>query len=654
MSDVEDALARNDTFPKLLLRNAAVRGERTAYREKEYGIWQPYSWTDVAENVRALACGFAALGAKRGDKIALIGDNRPHMYWVFPAAQAIGCVPVPLYQDSAADEMEYVLAHAEVRFAVVENQEQADKLLAVKEQVPSLEVLIYEDLKGLRDYDQPFLHSYESVQEKGRAYDKAHADFYLGEIARGKGDDLSVILYTSGTTGRPKGVMLSFDNLVHSGHLSVEFEHLTEDDETLSYLPMAWIGDHLFSYAQLFTAGYTVNCPESSDTVLTDLREIGPTYYFAPPAIFENILTTVMIRMEDAGWIKRKLFDYFIDVARRVGVDLLEGRPVPITGRALYFLGRILIYGPLLNVLGFSRIRIAYTAGAPMGPDVFRFYRSLGLNLKQLYGQTESCAYVCIQKNSDVRPDTVGPPAPGCEVRIDEASGEILYKSPGSFMAYFKNEEATREARTPDGWVHTGDAGIFTDDGHLKVIDRAKDVGKLNDGTLFAPQYIENKLKFFPSIREAVAHGDGRDAVTAFIVIDLEAVGNWAERNRIAYTSYTDLASRDEVLDLIQENIEKVNQDLAYDSELSSSQILRFLILHKELDADDGELTRTRKVKRNVIAERYGELIEALYSDKTALDVSSQVTFEDGRTGTIEAHVKIRDCKTFEPMRKAG
>jgi long-chain acyl-CoA synthetase len=520
--------------------------------------------------------------------------------------------------------------------------------------LPVLEGIVYDDQRGLRNYTQDFLHSYEAVQEKGRAYDLAHEGFFLNEVAQGKGDDISVILYTSGTTGNPKGVVISYDNLLRSGELSVGFEKLTENEEVLSYLPMAWIGDHLFSYAQAYTAGYAVNCPESADTVLTDLRELGPTYYFAPPAVFETMLTNMQIRIEDAGRIKRGLFNYFMGVAQDVGVNILEGKPVSLFGRLKYLLGRLFIYGPLLNTLGFSRIRIAYTAGAPMGPDVFRFYRSLGLNLKQLYGQTESCAYVCIQSDADVRPDTVGPPAPGCEVKIDDASGEVLYRSPGTFASYYKNDEATAEAKTADGWVHTGDAGIFTDDGHLKIIDRAKDVGKLNDGTLFAPQYLENKLKFFSFIKEVVAHGNGRDYVAAFINIDLEAVGNWAERNGITYTSYTDLASRDEIYALIQGNIEAVNQDLAMDSELSGSQIRRFLILHKELDADDGELTRTRKVRRRIIADRYGELIEALYSDKNHIDVEAQLTFEDGRTGVIKADLKIRDCETYEPMRQAG
>ncbi len=654
MSDVQQSIARHDTFPKLLIRNAQTRGDRTAYREKIFGIWQAFDWSQVLDNVRALSCGLAALGVKRGDKVAVIGDNRPQLYWVFPAVQALGAIPVPLYQDSVADEMKYVLEHAEVRFAVVENQEQTDKVMSIMEGLPALEGIVYEDERGLRNYSEEFLHSYDAVQEKGRAYDSANAGFFENEIAQGKGEDVSVILYTSGTTGNPKGVVISFDNLRESGELSVGFENLTEKEEVLSYLPMAWIGDHLFSYAQAYTAGYAVNCPESSDTVLTDLRELGPTYYFAPPAVFENMLTNMQIRMEDAGWIKRNLFNTFIDVAKDVGVNILERKPVSIFGRMKYWLGKLFIYGPLLNTLGFSRIRIAYTAGAPMGPDVFRFYRSLGLNLKQLYGQTESCAYVCIQADSDVRPDTVGPPAPGCEVKIDDVSGEVLYRSPGSFVSYYKNEEATAETKTAEGWIHTGDAGIFTDDGHLKIIDRAKDVGKLNNNTLFAPQYLENKLKFFPFIKEVVAHGNARDHVAAFINIDLEAVGNWAERNGLSYTSYTDLANREEVYGLIQSNIESVNQDLAMDSELSGSQIRRFLILHKELDADDGELTRTRKVRRRIIADRYGELIEALYSDKDHIDVEAKVTFEDGRTGVIKADLKIRDCKTFEPMRQAG
>jgi long-chain acyl-CoA synthetase len=659
MTDRQESLSRLDTFPKILLRNAETRSDAPAYREKDYGVWQSWNWRESADNVRALACGLAALGIKRGDKVAIIGDNRPHLYWAFPAVQCLGGVVVPIYQDSIAEEVVYVLDHAETRAAVVENQEQVDKLLSVKDQYPGLEFIIYSDPRGLGQYDEPFLYAYEQIQERGRAFDAENPEYFLDEVAKGSGSDLSIIAYTSGTTGRPKGVMLNFDALCHSATLSVEFESLGAADETLSYMPMAWVGDHFFSYAQAYTAGFTVNCPESPETVMLDLREIGPTYFFAPPRVFENILTQVMIRMEDASWIKRKIFAFFIGVARRVGVKVLEGGTVSLVDRLLYWLGSLLVYEPLKDNLGLRRVRVSYTAGAPLGTEVFDFFRSLGINLKQLYGQTESSAYVCIQTDGDVKAETVGPPAPGCEVKITE-EGEVIYKSPGTFLGYYKNPEATAETLDAEGWVHTGDAGIIDDSGHLKLIDRAKDVGHLNDGTLFAPQYIENKLKFSPYISEAVAHGNGRDFVTAFINIDLEAVGNWAERHGLAYSSYTDLAGRDEVYDIVRDAIDQVNAGLAQDSALVGSQIKHFLLLHKELDADDGELTRTRKVRRRIVADRYDELIEALYSDRDSIEIEANVTYEDGRQAVIKADLKIREVplhglnERFEETEKAA
>ena len=652
MSDRQEALARLDTFPKLLLRNAEQKGERPAYREKDYGIWQSWSWRECAGEVRALACGLAALGMKRGDKISVVGDNRPQLYWAFAAIHSLGGVAVPIYQDSIADEVKYVLNHAESRFAIVEDQEQVDKLLSVKDDCPGLETIIYEEPRGLRHYDQPFVHSFAEVQDLGARFDSENPDFFLEEVAKGKGTEICFILYTSGTTGRPKGVLLSNDNLCGAARFSVEFEGLKEDEAVLSYLPMAWVGDTFFSYAQAYTAGYAVNCPESGETVMLDLRELGPTYFFAPPRVFENILTQVMIRMEDAAWIKRKMFEIFMAVAGRAGVKILEGAPVPIWDRLLYLIGGLLVYEPLKDGLGLRRVRVGYTAGAPIGTEVFDFYRSLGINLKQLYGQTESCAYVCIQKSGDVKPDTVGPPAPGCEVKITEA-GEVLSRSPGTFVGYYNNPEATAETLDAEGWVHTGDAGIIDDDGHLKLIDRAKDVGTLTDGTLFAPQYIENKLKFSPYIREAVVHGGGRDFVVAFVCIDLDAVGNWAERRGIPYTSYTDLAAHDEVDGLIQKSIEEVNRTLSKDSALSGSQVKRYLILHKDLDADDGELTRTGKVRRRIIGDRYAELVEALYSGRDKVSVEVKVTYEDGREGLVKADLKIRDAELFgRPVRR--
>jgi long-chain acyl-CoA synthetase len=653
MPDGRDPLGR-DTVPKFLAYNAEHRRDRPAMREKYLGIWQSWNWGEVAANVEAIAGGLKTLGFGRGDKMAIIGDNRPQLYWSLAAVQSLGGVPVPIYQDSVADEVQYVMEHAEARFALAENQEQVDKLFSVRDRLPKLEVIIFADPRGLRHYHQPFLHDLDKVIEAGRGYASQHAGFLTAEIAQGKGEDLSLICYTSGTTGRPKGVMLSHDNVVRSAILAINFDKINENDEILAYLPLAWVGDNFISYAEAMIAGFCVNCPESGETILTDLREIGPTYFFAPPRIFEGLLATVMIRMEDAGGIKRAMFNYFISVAKRAGRAILEGKPVGIADRLLYALGDLLVYGPLKNVLGLSRLRLAYTAGEAIGPDIFDFFRALGINLKQLYGQTESTVYLCLHTDDDVKPDTVGPPGPGIELYIDEKTGEVMYRSPGVFVGYYKNPEATAETKTADGWVHTGDAGVFTDQGHLRIIDRAKDVGRFNNGTLFAPKFVENKLKFFPSIKEAVAFGHERDNATAFINIDLAAVGSWAERKGIAYTSYADLASRPEVYDLVKGCIEQVNRDLASDSSMVDSQIKRFLILHKELDADDGELTRTRKVRRRIIADRYGDLITALYSDQPEVLVDAKITFEDGRTGSFKARLKIADAQTYSAMRKAG
>lgn len=634
-----------DTFPKLLEHHRKTRPARAAIREKDFGIWQTHSWSEVADEVRALAAGLFSLGVKRGDKVAIVGDNRPRLYWTMTAVQVLGGVPVPLYQDSVAEEMAYVLEHAEARFAVVEDQEQVDKLLEVMARCPILEQIVYDQSRGLRHYTQPFLHHFDAVQAEGRDYNKIHPDFYEEEVARSKGADPAVILYTSGTTGKPKGVVLSFDNVIQTAANGVKLENLTDREESMAYLPMAWVGDHIFSYGQSYVAGFCVACPESSATVMQDLRELGPTYFFAPPRIFENILTTVMIRMEDASSLKRGMFRFFMGLARRSGCQILDGKPVGLGDRLLYALGRLLVYGPLKNTLGFTRIRLAYTAGEAIGPDIFDFYRSLGVNLKQLYGSTEASVFITIQPDGEVAADTVGKPAIGVEIKIAE-SGEVMFRSPGVFVEYFKNPEATAETKTPDGWVHTGDAGFFDDNGHLKIIDRAKDVGRVNDGGLFAPKYIENKLKFFPDIKEAVAYGHERDFCTAFINIDLVAVGSWAERNNIAYGSYQELTAHPQVIDIIKGHIETVNRDLAADPRLASCQIHRFLVLHKELDADDGELTRTRKVRRSFVAERYKPLVDALYSDATSAYIETEVTFEDGRKGMIKADLQIVDVDT--------
>ncbi|HUK08739.1 MAG TPA: AMP-binding protein [Stellaceae bacterium] len=638
-----------DTFPKLLVRNARIFAERPALRHKDLGIWQTWTWAQVLEAVRAYAVGLSRLGVRRGDTIAIVGANRPKLYWSVMAAQMLGAVPVPVYADAVADELANVLVHAEVKFAAVEDQEQVDKILSVADRLPKLERMFYDQKKGLRDYDHSKLHCIDDVIADGRnalALDAKVGAWIDGEIAAGKGSDTSIILYTSGTTGQSKGVVLSAQGCIDAGSDTVAFDRLNEHDEALAYLPLAWVGDHYLNYVQGLIAGFCIACPESTDTAMQDLREIGPSFYFAPPRTFEQMLTRVMIRMEDAGFFKRHLFHFFIDVARRYGEKILNGQPVPLHGRLVYAIGKVLVYGPLKNVLGLSRVRVAYTAGEAIGPDLFSFYRSLGMNLKQLYGQTEAFLYVTAQPDGQIYADTVGAKLPNVDIRIAD-NGEVQFKSPGMFVSYFKDEAKTKEAMTADGYVKTGDAGFFDEKtGHLKIIDRAKDVGRLKDGTLFPPKYIENKLKFHPNIREAVAYGDGRDFVAAMINIDLAAVGAWAERHNVVYGSYQELAGHPLVYDLIARDIDETNRSLLDEKVMAGAQIKRFLILPKELDADDGELTRTQKVRRRFIAERYAPFIKALYDGSREADIATEVTFEDGRKGVLSARVKIRDVAT--------
>ncbi len=637
-----------DTFPKLLMMHARVRGALPAIREKHLGIWQTWTWHQFADEVRALACGLAARGLKRGDHMALVGDNRPRIYAAMCAAQCLGAIPVPLYQDAVAAEMAFPIQNAEIAHALAEDQEQVDKLLEILPKCPTLKHIYYDDPRGMRYYEQPGLEAYDALLEVGRAAYRRDPAFLEAEMDKGRGEDTAAMFFTSGTTGTPKGVVLTHHALIDRARAAAELEGLGDRDVVLAYLPPAWIGQNIFSYAQPFVTGYCICCPESAETVMTDMREIGPTYYFAPPRVLEALLTQVSIRMEDASALKRWLYLRYMGVARRVGGALLDGKPVGPLDRLDYAIGNLLVYGPLRNVLGMSRVRVAYTAGEAIGPDLFKFYRSIGINLKQLYGSTETSVFVCVQPNGQVKSDTVGPAVPGVELKFTPER-ELLIRSPGLFKEYYKNPEATLEAKDREGWFHTGDAGYFDPDGHLKIIDRVKDVGKLADGTLFAPKYLENKLKFFPHIQEAVTFGHQRDRVCAFINIDAEAVGNWAEKRNMAYSGYVDLAARDEVYALVRECIEQVNADLAREPEVANSQIHRFLILHKVLDADDEELTRTRKVRRGFVAEKYATLVDALYGGKDSVHVEAKVRYEDGRVGSISADLKIRDAKTFRP-----
>ena len=641
----------NRTFPQWLLLHAQQRPEAPAIREKAYGIWQTTTWAQLRDEVGALAIGLQAAGLRAGGHLLIVGENRPRLYAAMLAAQVLGAVPVPLYQDAVAAEFEYPLQLAEVGHAVVEDQEQLDKLVEVRASCPLLQHIWVDDPRGLRHYSEPGFELLDALLERGRA--QLQPGWLEARAAERSIDEVAALFFTSGTTGKPKGVVHTHRSLSDRALAGQRFDKLVAADEVLAYMPLAWIGQNIFSFSQWLTVGYVVNCPESPVTVAIDLKEVGPSYYFAPPRIFEGLLTSVTIRMEDASAPKRWLYARCMDWARAIGPRRMAGEALSLGEKLRYAIGDLLVYAPLRNALGLSRVRVAYTAGEAIGPDLFSFFRAIGVNLKQLYGSTETAVFVCLQPDHEVKADTVGVPIEGVEIRVDEA-GELWVKSPGLLQGYYKNPEATAEVLSPDGWYRTGDAGFLDAGGHLKIIDRAKDVGRLADGSLFAPKYVENKLKFFPYIKEAVAVGDGRDKVCVMLNIDFEAVGNWAERRGLPYAGYVDLAGKPEVLEMMRGCVEQVNADLARDERRAGCQIARFLVLHKELDADDGELTRTRKVRRGAIAEKYGVLIDALYGGLAVQHIETQVRFEDGRTGVVAADLRIVDSKRFAAARAAA
>ena len=623
------------TLPQLLLRNARELGDRPAIREKDRGIWQSFTWREYADHVRDFALGLASLGFGRGHALSVIGDNRPRLYWAQVAAQALGGVSVPVYQDSIARELAYVWNHAEVSVIVAEDQEQVDKIVSLREELPALRHVVYEDPRGLSQYRLPWLQSFADVVERGRAFGREHPGCFEEAVAAGRADDVAMICYTSGTTGNPKGAMLTHANAIANARAALDVQAITPEDSWLAYLPMAWVGDAFYTLVLSLVAGFTVNCPESPETVQRDLRELGPTAVLAPPRIWENMLTAIQVKVADTTPVKRWIFERFRDAAERAEILRTERKPLPIDLRLRLALGEFFVYGPVRDQLGLRRARWALTGGAPLGPDTFRFFRSIGVNLKQVYGSTETTALVSIQPDAEANPTTVGRPCPGIEVRIAD-KGEVLIRSAGVFKGYFRNEEATREVVDPEGWYHTGDSGFIDPRGHLVIIDRAKDVGALQDGTPFAPQFVENKLKYSPFIREAVAFGHERPFVAAMVAIDLATAGNWAERRSLPYTSYMDLSQKPEVRELIRGEILKCNATLP-----EATRIRRFLVLTKDLDADDAEMTRTRKVRRRHVAEKYAAFIDAFYSGRDEVEVDTTVTYEDGRQGTVRSRVRI-------------
>ncbi len=644
---VVDAV-ETSTLPKLLQRNATEDPKGPGMREKTRGVWQTYSWAAYRDNVRDFALGLAAMGFRRGDKLSVVGDNRPQLYFAQLAAQALGGVSVPVYQDSIASELVYVLNHAETSVIVAEDQEQVDKALSLKDRLPRLRWIVFDDPRGLSFYDDPILRSFESVLEEGRSFASSNPQFYETELAKGSADDTAMIAYTSGTTGNPKGVMLSHRNMIATAEAFIEVNDVKQGDNWLSYLPMAWVGDAAFTLGMALMARLIANCPENPETVQRDLRELGPDTMLAPPRIWENMLTTMQVKAGDATPLKRWVFELFRGLAERCELKRSDGEALSIADRLGLAVGEVMVYGPVRDQLGLRNARWCYTGGAPLGPDTYRFFRSFGINLKQVYGATEASAMISCQSDAEANPNTVGRPIPRIEVKIDDR-GEVMLRGPNVFQGYFKQDDVTRETMTSDGWLKTGDAGFFDKQGHLVIIDRAKDVGKLNDGSAFAPQFIENKLKFSPFIREAVAFGDQRPYVAAMIAIDIQTVGTWAEKRGLAYTSYMDLSRKPEVAALIGEEIAKANATLP-----DMQQVKRYLLLNKELDADDAEMTRTRKVRRRFVAEKYANVVDAFYGGKGEVDVTMEITFEDGRRSTLVSTIAFHDAGAARPAQRAA
>ncbi|HEU5097357.1 MAG TPA: AMP-binding protein [Reyranella sp.] len=639
---------KTDTLPKLLERNARERPDDAGIREKTRGVWQTFTWADYRNHVRDFALGLAAMGFGRGDKLSVVGDNRPQLYIAQLAAQVLGGISVPVYQDSIAAELVYVLNHADTSVIVAEDQEQVDKVLSLKNRLARLRTVVFDDPRGLWGYDDPILRSFESVLAAGRQFASAHPDLYATELAKGAADDIAMIAYTSGTTGNPKGAMLSHRNMIAAAESFSEVNDVRAGDDWLSYLPMAWLGDAAFSLGMALVSQLTANCPESPETVQRDLRELGPDAMLAPPRIWESMLTQMQVKADDASPMKRRVFEYFRGLAERCELRRSDGKALSLAERLGLVVGEYLVYGPVRDQLGLRNARWCYTGGAPLGPDTYRFFRSFGINLKQIYGATEASALVTCQSNAEANPNTVGRPMPRVEVRIDDR-GEVMLKGPNVFQGYFKQEESTRETLTGEGWLKTGDAGFFDKQGHLVIIDRAKDVGKLSDGSAFAPQFIENKLKFSPYIREAVAFGDGRPMVVAMVAIDMQTVGAWAEKKGLAYTSFMDLSRKPDVAVLIADEIAKANAALP-----DVQQVKRFLLLCKELEADDAEMTRTRKVRRRFVAEKYAAVIDAFYGGASQVQVTMEITFEDGRKSQLTSDIDIHDLVVIEPARQAA
>jgi len=624
------------TIPKLFFEQAKKYGkDRVAMREKEFGIWRPVTWHDYFENVKYISLGLISLGIKEGDKVSMIGDNRPEGLWAEMAALCARGVGVWLFQDCLIDEVKYIIDHSDTRFLFGESQEEVDKGISIFHECPKLEKIIWDDPKGMRNYDQDYLISLKEVKELGRELDKKEPDLFKELVYKGHGDEVALLFYTSGTTSLPKGALLSHNNMLTMGKHLMAVDPCLDTDDYVSYLPFAWIGEQMMSISCGLQIGYTINFPEAPETAQENIREVGPHVMFAPPRMYEEMTRRVQVKHLDSTWIKRKLYELSTKIGYHVANLKFEKKPVPLYWKLLEWFALITIQKKLKDHLGLSNVRNAYTGGAAMGPDHFRFFHALGVNLKQIYGQTEVAGISVVHRSGDIKFDTVGHPIPGTEIKITE-DGEIITKGSSVFLGYYKNPEATASA-LKDGWLYSDDRGFIDDDGHLVVFDRTKDVFTLRDGKPFAPQYLETRLKFSPYVKDSWVIGNKKDYITAVLCIDYAVVGKWADEKKLNYTSYPELSQKPEVYDLIEKQIRQANKDLP-----DAAKVVKFTNLYKELDADDDELTRTRKLRRKFVEKRYKDIIDALYSDADMVNIDTTIKYEDGREAHIQTDMQIK------------
>ena len=624
------------TIPKLFCQQAKrYDKDRVAMREKEFGIWRPITWHDYLENVKYIALGLISLGLEEGDKVSMIGDNRPEGLWAEMATLCARGIGVWLFQDCLIDEVRYIIDHSDTKFLFGEGQEEVDKAISIIDECPKLEKIIWDDPKGMRNYDEDYLISLKEVQQLGRELEKEKPDLFEELINKGHGEEVALLFYTSGTTALPKGALLSHNNMLTMGQHLMAVDPCQSADDYVSYLPFAWIGEQMMSISCGLQIGYTINFPEEPETAQDNIREIGPHVMFAPPRMYEQMTRTVQVKYLDATWIKRKFYEFSTYIGYKVANLKFDKKPVPLYWRFLEWLASITVQKKLKDHLGLSRVRNAYTGGAAMGPDHFRFFHALGVNLKQIYGQTEVAGISVVHRSGDIKFDTVGHPIPGTEVKIAE-DGEILTRSPSVFLGYYKNPEAT-ESTLQDGWLYSGDKGFLDDDGHLVVFDRTKDVFTLKDGKPFAPQYLETRLKFSPYIKDSWVIGDEKDYISAVLCIDYSVVGKWADEKKLNYTSYQELSQMSEVYDLVEKQIREANKDLP-----EAAKVFKFTNLYKELDADDDELTRTRKLRRAFVEKRYDDIVNGLYSENDTVHIDTTIKYEDGREAHIKTDMQIR------------